>query len=125
MVNDDLKEKRKQRFAEMEQKLKEIYPREDDRMFYYHSSEDRIVLSHAIFWVMTLPQFLKGKIRKEKYFLLLRQYEEEMMDAFLMEDDYFSDLLRYCNIQYEYMPIVMSSCDRSRHGVGGESSESV
>lgn len=70
----DKKEKRKQRFAEMEQKLKEIYPREEDRMFYYHSSEDRIVLSHAIFWVMTLPQFLKGKIRKEKYFLLLRQY---------------------------------------------------
>lgn len=70
----DKKEKRKQRFAEMEQKLKEIYPREDDRMFYYHSSEDRIVLSHAIFWVMTLPQFLKGKIRKEKYFLQLRQY---------------------------------------------------
>lgn len=70
----DKKEKQKQRFAEMEQKLKEIYPREDDRMFYYHSSEDRIVLSHAIFWVMTLPQFLKGKIRKEKYFLQLRQY---------------------------------------------------
>lgn len=70
----DKKEKRKQRFAEMEQKLKEIYPREEDRMFYYHSSEDRIVLSHAIFWVMTLPQFLKGKIRKEKYFLQLRQY---------------------------------------------------
>lgn len=70
----DKKEMRKQRFAEMEQKLKEIYPREDDRLFYYHSSEDRIVLSHAIFWVMTLLQFLKGKIRKEKYFLQLRQY---------------------------------------------------
>lgn len=70
----DMKEMRKQRFAEMEQKLKEIYPREDDRLFYYHSSEDRIVLSHAIFWVMTLLQFLKGKIRKEKYFLQLRQY---------------------------------------------------
>ncbi len=35
----DKKEKRKQRFAEMEQKLKEIYPREEDRMFYYHSSD--------------------------------------------------------------------------------------
>ena len=58
----------------MEQKLTEIYPKEEDRMFYYHSSEDRIVLSHAIFWVMTLLQFLKGKIRKEKYFLQLRQY---------------------------------------------------
>lgn len=104
----DKKEMQKQRFAEMEQKLTEIYPREEDRMFYYHSSEDRIVLSHAIFWVMTLPQFLKGKIRKEKYFLLFRQYQEEMLDAFLMEDDYFPDLLRYCNILYEYMPIVMS-----------------
>lgn len=91
--NEELRNMRKQRFAEMEQKLKEIYPREEDRMFYYHSSEDRIVLSHAIFWVMTLPQFLKGKIRKEKYFLLLRQYEEEMMDAFLMEDDLANELL--------------------------------
>lgn len=91
--NEELRNMRKQRFADMEQKLKEIYPREEDRMFYYHSSEDRIVLSHAIFWVMTLPQFLKGKIRKEKYFLLLRQYEEEMMDAFLMEDDLANELL--------------------------------
>ena len=48
-------------FAQMEQKLQETYPKEEDRMFYYHSSEDRIVLSHALFWVMTLPQCLKGK----------------------------------------------------------------
>lgn len=25
----------------------------EDSIFYYHSSEDRIVLSHALFWVMT------------------------------------------------------------------------
>ena len=68
---------------------------------------------------MTLPQCLKGKIRKERlpsvttfsprdslsklssplglpkeFFLLLRQYEEEMLDAFLTEDDYFPELLR-------------------------------
>ena len=30
---------------------------------------------------------------KEKFFLLLRQYEEEMLDAFLTENDYFSELL--------------------------------
>ena len=30
---------------------------------------------------MTQPQCLKGKIRKERFFLLLRQYEEEMLDA--------------------------------------------
>lgn len=27
-------------FAQMEQKLQEMYPKEEDRLFYYHSSED-------------------------------------------------------------------------------------
>lgn len=36
----------------------------EDSIFYYHSSEDRIVLSHALFWVMT--KSLKGKVAKEK-----------------------------------------------------------
>ena len=40
-------------FAQMEQRLQEMHPKEEDRMFYYHSSEDRIVLLHALFWVMT------------------------------------------------------------------------
>ena len=53
MTNGDLRETRKQFFSEMEQKLQETYPKEEDRMFYYHSSEDRIVMSHALFWVMT------------------------------------------------------------------------
>ena len=52
MNKEELKEMRKQMFAEMEQKLKDMYPREEDRMFYYHPSEERIVLSHALFWVM-------------------------------------------------------------------------
>lgn len=43
----------------------------EDSIFYYHSSEDRIVLSHALFWVMT--KTLKGKVAKEKNLLLLRQ----------------------------------------------------
>ena len=103
----DLRETRKQMFAQMEQKLQEMHPKEEDRMFYYHSSEDRIVLSHALFWVMTLPQCLKGKIRKERFFLLLRQYEEEMLD----EDDYFSELLRYCNILYEMLPTILMSTE--------------
>ena len=92
MTNSELRESRKQWFAQMEQKLKEMHTKEDDSLFYYHSSEDRIVLSHAMFWTMTLPQFFKGKIRKEKFFLLLRQYEEEMLDAFLQDDDYFPEL---------------------------------
>ena len=108
--NKDLKEMRKQMFAEMELKLRENQS-EEDNLFYYHSSEDRIVLSHALFWTMTQPQYLKSKVRKEKFlptvtafsprdslsklssplglpkeFLLLRQYEEEMLDAFLQDD---------------------------------------
>ena len=105
----ELREKRKQWFDQMEQKLQETYPKEEDRMFYCHSSEDRIVLSHALFWTMTQPQFFKGKIRKEKFFLLLRQYEEEMLDAFLQEDDYFPELLRYCNILYEMLPTILGA----------------
>jgi hypothetical protein len=52
-------EMRKQMFADMEEKLfKDRKP--EDSSFYYHSSEDRIVLSHALFWVMT--QNIKGII---------------------------------------------------------------
>ena len=109
MNKEELRETRKQMFAQMEQRLQEMHPKEEDRMFYYHSSEDRIVLSHALFWVMTQPQCLKGKIRKERFFLLLRQYEEEMLDAFLTEDDYFPELLHYCNILFETLPMILMS----------------
>lgn len=71
----------------------------EDSVFYYHSSEDRIVLSHALFWVMTQP--LKGKVAKEKNILLIRQYQEEMLEAYLTEDDYYPEILHYCNILYE------------------------
>ena len=94
MSREELMEVRKQMIGQMEQKLHESWSSEEDSLFYYHRSEDRIVLSHALFWVMTQPQCLKGKIRKERLFLLLRQYDEEMLDAFLTEDDYFPELLR-------------------------------
>ena len=103
----ELREMRKQWFASMEQKLQEMHTKEDDSLFYYHSSEDRIVLSHAMFWTMTQLQFFKSKLRKEKFFLLLRQYQEEMLDAFLQDDDYFSELLHYCNIMYEMLPTIL------------------
>lgn len=106
---DDLRETRKQWFSQMEQKLQEMHTKEDDSLFYYHSSEDRIVLSHAMFWTMTQLQFFKSKMRKEKFFLLLRQYEEEMLDAFLQDDDYFPELLRYCNILFEMLPTILMS----------------
>ena len=120
-TNAELREKRKQWFCDMEQKLHESWSSKEDSLFYYHSSEDRIVLSHAMFWTMTQPLFFKSKIRKEKYFLLLRQYEEEMLDAFLQEDDYFSELLHSqdlrnerskiesCNIQYELLPTILGA----------------
>ena len=71
----------------------------EDSVFYYHSSEDRIVLSHALFWVMS--KSLKGKVGKEKNILLIRQYQEEMLEEYLTEDDYFPELLHYCNVMYE------------------------
>ena len=39
----------------------------------------------------------------------MRQYEEEMLDAFLQDDDYFSELLHYCNIQYELLPTILGA----------------
>ena len=106
---EELMEVRKQKLAEMEQKLHESWSSEEDSLFYYHRTEDRIVLSHAMFWTMTLPQFFKSKMRKEKFFLLLRQYEEEMLDAFLQDDDYFSELLHYSNILYEMLPTILGA----------------
>ena len=103
-TKEELRAMRKQMFEEMEEKLRAGKSPEDS-LFYYHPSEDRIVLSHALFWVMT--QSLKGKIAKEKNVLLLRQYQEEMLDAYLTEDSYFPELLRYCNIMFEFLPIIL------------------
>lgn len=41
--------------------------------------------------------------------MLLRQYEEEMLDAFLQDDDYFSEVLHYCNILYEMLPTILGA----------------
>ena len=109
MEKNGLRETRKQMFAQMEQRLHESWSSEEDSLFYYHPSEDKIVLSHAMYWTMTQPQFFKTKMRKEKFFLLLRQYEEEMLDAFLQDDDYFPELLHYCNILYEMLPIILGA----------------
>ena len=71
-----LRETRRQMMADLESSmLKGKSP--EDSIFYYHSSEDRIVLSHALFRVMT--KSLKGKVSKEKNLLLIRQYQEEML----------------------------------------------
>lgn len=103
-MSTDKKEMRKQMFAEMEEKLlKDSKP--EDSSFYYHSSEDRIVLSHALFWVMT--QNIKGRMAKQKFLLLLRQYQEEMLEAYLIESPDFSDLLYFCNVIYDCLPNIL------------------
>ena len=105
-TNTELREKRKQWFAQMEQKLHESWSSEEDSLFYFHCSEDRIVLSHALFWVMS--QSFRGRIRQEKYLLLLRQYQEEMLDAYLQDTEDFPTMLHDCNIIYEYLPMVLN-----------------
>ena len=39
ITKEELREKRKQWFAPMEKKLQEMHTKEDDSLFYYHSSE--------------------------------------------------------------------------------------
>lgn len=48
MAAKELRDIRKEMFAEMEQRLN-VNRKPEDCFFYYHSSEDRIVLSHAPF----------------------------------------------------------------------------
>ena len=51
-MDKKLNEIRKEMIGQLEQRLGMNQNPEDD-LFYYHPSEDRIVLSHALFWVMT------------------------------------------------------------------------
>lgn len=74
------------------------------RLFYYHSQE-MAVITHALFWIMT--QSFKGKVTKEMLYQLLRKYEEEMLEAYLTEDDCFTELLHNCNILFEGIPLVL------------------
>ena len=104
------KEERNSFRKEMLGKLEEQWVKSnspEDNLFFYHPSEDKIVLSHALFWVMT--QNIKGKVGKEKYLLLLRQYQEEMLEAYLTESEDFKDLLHYCNIMYNALPMLLRS----------------
>lgn len=61
--SEELMEVRKQMLTQMEQELHDSWSSEENSLFYYHSPEDRSVLSHALFWVMS--QSLKGSVRQE------------------------------------------------------------
>lgn len=79
--------------------------KKEDSIFYYHPNQDHIVLSHALFWVMSKP--LANQLPHNKCFLLLRQYQEEMLEAYLTEDERFEELLDFCNTIYDSFPSVM------------------
>ena len=44
-----------------------------------------------------------------KYFSLIRQYQEEMLDAYLQDTEDFPTMLHYCNILYEMLPTILMS----------------
>ena len=49
-----------------------------------------------------MTQNIKGKVGKEKYLLLLRQYQEEMLEAWLTESSDFKDLLHSCLLKMKF-----------------------
>ena len=110
MIKEELKTIRKEFLDKMEAQLRESCKPEDD-LFYHHPNEDHIVLSHALFWMMSKP--LANKMSHHQCFLLLRKYQEEMLEAYLTESEDFSELLHYCNIIYNILPFVMKSYEQS------------
>ena len=86
-----------------------------------------------------MTKAFSGNISKEKFFLLLRQYQEEILDAYLTDSDDFPELFRYCNIMFNTLPTILRGIasfrkDRSAHrlaaicvvagGYGGDMPES-
>ena len=110
MTKEELKNIRKKSLDAMEARLLENRKLEDD-LFYHHLNEDHIVLSHALFWIMSKP--LAPKMSHHECFLLLRKYEEEMLEAYLTESEDFAELLHYCNVIYNILPIVMRAYGQS------------
>ena len=39
---------------------------------------------------------------------MLRQYQEEMLDAYLQDTEDFPSMMHYCNIIYEYLPMILN-----------------
>ena len=48
-----------------------------------------------------------GSVSKEDFFILLRLYQDEVLDAYLTDSDDFPELLRYCNIMFNTLPSIM------------------
>ena len=110
MEKDIQKEMRKQMFDQIEADLqKSIKP--EERMFALHPDEEHIIVSHALFLMMSKP--LATKLPSLKGLYLLRKYEEEMLTAFLTESNDFPELLRYCNLLYDVFPYELAAAARN------------
>lgn len=110
MTKEELKAERKQFLSNMEAKLQKISKPEDD-LFYHHPNEDHIILSHALFWMIS--KSLATKMSHHLCFQLLRKYEEEMLEAYLTESEDFAELLHHCNTVYNILPFVMKVYEQS------------
>ena len=84
MGKDIQKEMRKQMFEQIEADLqKRCKP--EERMFSLHPDEEHIIVSHALFLMMS--NSLTTKLPSLKGLFMLRKFEEEMLTAYLTESD--------------------------------------
>ena len=86
MSQESQKEMRKEMFDQMEADLQENC-KPEERMFALHPDEEHIIVSHALFLMMSKP--LASKLTSLKGLFLL--------------------LLRYCNILYEVFPYELAA----------------
>lgn len=110
MKQDSQKEMRKEMFDRMKADLQKTR-KPEDRMFALHSDEEHIIVSHALFLMMSKP--LATKLPSLKSLYLLRKLEEERLTAYLTESDGFPELLRYCNLLYEVFPYELAAAARN------------
>ena len=103
-TKEQMKMERQAAFDRLEKQLNESVALED-RLFYHHPNEDHIILSHALFWVMT--KSLATQLNWSKTTLLLRMYQEKMLEAYLTESDDFDEWFRYSNLCFEMLPYVL------------------
>ena len=110
MGKDIQKEIRKEMFDQIEVNLqKRCKP--EDRMFALHPDEEHIIVSHALFLMMSKP--MASKMPSLKGLYLLRKFEEEMLAAYLTEAEDFPELLRYCNLLYDMFPYELAAAARN------------
>ena len=83
----------------------------EERMFSLHPDEEHIIVSHALFLMMSKP--LATILPSLKGLYLLRKYEEERLTAFLTESNDFPELLRYCNLLYDVFPYELAAAARN------------